>query len=190
MSETSTAGGPAKPGRYQRSTGGLLGSMIVLVVVVLGIVVFRAAFRATPEYKPDPIDYRALVTSVQGVGLTPVYPPRLPAGWSVKDASFTPGDRPVLDIVLSTDDQHTAGLHQEDAAERTLLATYVGTGVSEDRGGSLRTAVGTWTRWTDTDTDHAYTTQVGGQTVLVYSSGDADALTAFVRSLTTDQLQP
>ena len=34
---------PEKPGRYNRSTGGLIGSMIVLVVVVLGIVVFRGA---------------------------------------------------------------------------------------------------------------------------------------------------
>lgn len=193
MSETSTppaTEGPAKPGRYQRSAGGLLGSMVVLVVVVLGIVVFRAAFRATPDYRPEPIDYRALITSVQGVGLTPVYPHRLPDGWSVKDASFTPGQRPVLDLVLSTDDQHTAGLHEEDAAERTLLATYVGTGVSEDRSGSLRTPVATWTRWTDTDTDHAYTAQVDGQTVLVYSSGDPAALTAFVRSLTTEKLRP
>lgn len=190
MSETSPTEPAPKPGRYQRSTGGLLGSMIVLVVVVLGIVVFRAAFRATPEYRPEPIDYRALVASVQGVGLTTVYPPRLPSGWSVKDASFTPGERPVLDLVLSTDDQHTAGVHQEDAAERTLLATYVGTGVSEDRDGSLRTPVGTWTRWTDTDTDHAYTTEVDGQTVLVYGSGDEGALAAFVRSLTTERLRP
>ena len=39
---TGAATGPGKPGRYSRSTGGLLGAMIVTVVVVLGWVGFRA----------------------------------------------------------------------------------------------------------------------------------------------------
>ena len=174
---------PEKAGRYNRSTGGLIGSMIVLVLVVLGIVVFRGAFRDTPDYEPEHIDYLELVTSVQQLGLTPLYPPTLPDGWYVKDASFVPGDRPVLDLVFATDDDHTAGLHQEDAGERELLTEYVGAGVTqEDR--ELTTDVATWTAWTDTDGDHAYTAEVGDDTVLVYSSGDPDELRDLVESLT------
>ena len=123
---------PEKAGRYNRSTGGLIGSMIVLVLAVLAIVAFRGTFRDTPDYEPDHIDYLELVTSVQQTGLTPLYPPELPDGWYVKDASFVPGDRPSLDLVFTTDDEHTAGLHQEDTGERELLTKYVGAGATED----------------------------------------------------------
>src|SRR4051794_2003896 len=158
--------------------------MIVLVLVVLAIVSVRAVFRETPDYEPVHIDYRELVTSVQQAGMKPLYPPELPDGWYVKDASFVSGDRPSLDLVFATDDDHTAGLHQEDTDERSLLTTYVGPGVSEDRDRGLTTDVATWTAWTDTDGDHAYTAKVGDDSVLVYSSGDPDALRGLVESLT------
>ncbi|GAA1762359.1 hypothetical protein GCM10009795_006120 [Nocardioides hankookensis] len=191
MSEPTTAPSqPEKAGRYNRSTGGLIGSMIVLVVVVLGIVVVRAAFRDTPDYEPEHIDYVELVTSVQQLGLTPLYPAELPDGWYVKDASFVAGDRPSLDLVFATDDEHTAGLHQENASERDLLTKYVGGGATEDDSRGLTTDVGTWTAWVDTDGDHAYTTEHGDDTVLVYSSGDPEALRTFVGTLTDAPLNP
>ena len=96
MSEVQQTG---KPGRYNRSTGGLIGSMIVLVLVVLGIVVFRGAFRDTPEYDPEPVEYLDLVASIQQTGIMPAYPPTLPDGWFVKDARFEPTDRPVFSLV-------------------------------------------------------------------------------------------
>jgi hypothetical protein len=57
-----------------------------------------------------------------------------------------------------------------------------------DSGETLTTPVGTWTGWSDSDDDHAWTTEVGDETVLVYSSGDADELRAFVETLTTEPL--
>jgi hypothetical protein len=190
VSQTSPTGRSGSPGRYNRSFGGLIGSMIVLVVLVFGIVIFRGAFRDTPDYEPQHIDYRELVVSVQQLGLTPVYPPSLPDGWFAKDASFSPGDRPVFDLAFTTADEHTAGIHQEDVSAHSLIATYVGTGATEDDGKPLVTDVGSWDGWTDTDGDHAWTTELGGETVLVYSSGDADDLTTFVESLTTDKQKP
>ncbi|MFC7494434.1 MULTISPECIES: DUF4245 family protein [unclassified Nocardioides] len=186
MSETAPTG---KPGRYQRSFGGLVGSMIVLVLVVFGIIVFRGTFRDTPEYEPADIDYREMVVSIQQLGLEPVYPPELPEGWSVKDASFQSGDRPVVDMVFTTDDERTAGIHQADDSERDLLGTYVGDGVTETDQ-TLTTELGTWAGWEDTDDDHAWTTEIGDDTVLVYSSGDPDTLRTFVESLTTEKLEP
>ncbi|MDF1605378.1 DUF4245 family protein [Nocardioides sp. YIM 152315] len=186
MSQTAPTG---KPGRYQRSFGGLVGSMIVLVLVVFGIIVFRGTFRDTPEYEPADIDYVEMVTSIQQLGLEPVYPPALPDGWTVKDASFESGDRPAIDLVFATDDDHTAGIHQADESESTLLGTYVGDGASET-GETLTTDLATWTGWDDTDDDHAWTTELGDDTVLVYSSGDPDELTTFVESLTTAPLAP
>jgi hypothetical protein len=185
VSETAPTG---KPGRYQRSFGGLVGSMIVLVLVVFAIIVFRGTFRDTPEYEPADIDYVEMVSSIQQLGLEPVYPPELPDGWTVKDASFQSGDRPAVDMVFTTDDRHTAGIHQEDESVSTLLGTYVGDGATEN-GDTLTTPIGTWTGWDDTDSDHAWTTEVGDDTVLVFSSGDPDALRSFVESLTTDPVR-
>ena len=186
MSEGTQTG---KPGRYTRSTGGLIGSMIVLVVVVLGIVVFRAAFRETPQYEPEDVDYAAMVTSVQQLGFNPVYPPSLPRGWTTKTASFDSGRRPAVDMAFTTADGHTVGIHQADASERDLLDTYVGEGASENHE-TLTTPLGTWTGWKDVDSDHAWTIDLGEDTVLVYSSGNPDELRIFVQSLTTAKRQP
>lgn len=186
MSETTQ---PGKPGRYQRSTGGLIGSMIVLVLVVFGIVVFRGTFRDTPEYEPEHVDYLEMVTSVQQLGLKPVYPPSVPEGWYAKAASFEPSDRPAVDMVFTTAEERTVGLHQEDTSERDLLTTYVGDGAQESDD-TLTTPLGTWTGWDDTDGDHAWTTEIGDDTVLAYSSGDAGELRTFVESLTTAKLKP
>ena len=187
----SEASGTGRPGRYNRSTGGLIGSMIVLVLVVLGIVIFRGTFRDTPTYEPDHIDYLSLVTSIQQQGLEPAYPAELPDGWYVKDASFTPGDRPVLDLAMTTDDGHFAGLHQEDASVQGLVSTLVGEdAIQGDDVDIDGTVAPTWETFTDPDGDSAFAAQVGDDTVLVYGSASEDELRALVESLTTDQLDP
>ena len=184
MSDGSDTG---QPSRHQRSTGGLIGSMIVLVLVVLAIVLFRGAFRNTPDYQPQDIDYLDLVFGVQQLGVTPAYPPELPDGWTTK-ATSEAGDT-AFDLVFTTADEHTAGVHQADAGTRELIDTYVG-GSAGETDDSLTTALGTWTGWDDTDGDHAWTTDLGDETVLVYSSGDPDALRSLVESLTTAKLSP
>jgi Protein of unknown function (DUF4245) len=186
----SQASDTGQPSRYQRSFGGLIGSMIVLVLVVLGIVAFRGAFRNTPEYEPDHIDYRDLVVGLQQIGVRPVYPAELSEGWFAK-ASSSVADAPVFNLVFVAGDvDQTAGLHQEDASADSLVTTYVGESAREDGAAPLVTDLASWTSWTDTDGDHAYTAEIGDDTVLVYSSGDLDELKALVGSLTTAPLQP
>lgn len=187
----SEASGTGQPSRYQRSFGGLVGSMIVLVLVVLGIVVFRGTFRNTPEYEPDHVDYRSLVVSIQQAGLTPAYPAELPDGWYVKDASFDAGERPSLDLAMTTADDHFAGLHEEDEDVAELVDTYVGTDATEGEPVALDSAVASrWRTFSDPGGDHGYAAEVGGQTVLVYGSAPQDELETLVESLTTAPLKP
>jgi hypothetical protein len=165
--------------------------MVVLVLVVLGIVVFRGTFRNTPEYEPDHVDYRSLVVSVQQAGLTPAYPAELPEGWYVKDASFDTGDRPVLDLAMTTADDHFAGLHEEDEDLAELVDTYVGTDATEGGTVALDSEVASrWRTFSDPGGDHGYAAEVGGQTVLVYGSAPDDELRTLVESLTTAPLKP
>jgi hypothetical protein len=165
--------------------------MIVLVLVVVGIVVFRGAFRSTPEYDPQPIDYRSLVVSIQQAGLTPAYPSELPAGWFVKDATFDTGDRPVLDLAMTTADDHFAGLHEEDEDVDELVDTYVGTDATEGDPVAIDSEVASrWQTFSDPGGDHGYAAEVGGQTVLVYGSAPEAELRTLVESLTTAKLKP
>lgn len=180
-----------QPSRYQRSFGGLVGSMIVLVLVVIGIVVFRGAFRDTPTYDPDPVDYRSLVVSLQQNGLTPAYPDPLPHGWFVKQATFDPGDRPVLDLAMTTADGHFAGLHEEDEGIDALVDSLVGTDATEGEPTTVDTPVASrWRTFSAPDGDHAFAAEVGGQSVVVYGSAPEAELRSLVESLSTTQLKP
>jgi hypothetical protein len=180
-----------RPGRYPRTTGGLVGSIIVLVLAVLAIVLVRGAFRETPTYEPEHVDYLALIASVQQAGLAPAYPAALPEGWYVKDAAFTPGDRPVLDLAMTTEDERFAGLHEEDRSVDELVDTYLGGDATE--GEPLRiegTVAPEWQTFSDPGGDHGYAAEVRGQTVLVYGSAPEGELRTLVESLTTDRLTP
>jgi Protein of unknown function (DUF4245) len=182
----SQASDTGRPGRYNRSFGGLIGSMIVLVLVVFGIVLFRGTFRDVPEYEPEPIDYLALVSSVQLGELTPVYPAQLPDGWIVKDAAFTPGDRPVLDLAMSTDEDRFAGLHQEDDDIDDLVRTHVGADATEGDPVSLDSEVASrWRTFTDPGGDTAFAAEVGEESVLVWGSAPEEDLRDLVETLTT-----
>jgi hypothetical protein len=187
----SEASGTGQPSRYQRSFGGLVGSMIILVLVVIGIVIFRGAFRNTPEYDPEPIDYRSLVVSIQQAGVTPTYPSELPAGWFVKDATFDAGDRPELDLAITTSDDHFVGLHEEDEDLDELVDTYIGTDATEGETVVIDSVVASrWRTFSDPGGDHGYAAEVNGQTVLVYGSAPQQELRTLVESLTTGKLKP
>jgi hypothetical protein len=182
----SQASETGRPGRYNRSFGGLVGSMIVLVLVVFGIVLFRGAFRDTPEYEPEPVDYLALVQSIQLGDLAPAYPAQLPEGWIVKEATFTPGDRPVLDLAMTTDDDHFAGMHQEDEGIDELVRTYVGTDATEGEPVTLDSRIAQqWQTFTDPGGDTAFAAEVGDESLLVWGSAPEEDLRALVESLTT-----
>ena len=187
MSDVQRAG---KPGRYNRSTGGLIGSMIVLLLVVLGFVLYRGVFRDTPEYELDHVDYLDLVVGLQQIGLEPVYPATLPEGWFAKGTSSM-SDAPLFDVALVTDDDRFAGVHQEDASIDDLVATYVGNDAVE--GDAVRvdgSVAPTWETYSDPGGDHAFAAEVGDDAVLVYGSADEDGLLQLVESLTTEQLTP
>ena len=187
----SDAQGTGRPGRYVRSTGGLIGSMIVLVVVVLGAVIFRDAFRTTPSYRPDRVDYRSLIVSVQQQGLKPAYPAPLPKGWFVKDAAFAPGDRPAVDLEMTTDQGHFVGMHQEDADVHTLVDDLVGTGTVPGDKVTIDSRVGSrWQEWTDPDGDHAYSIDRRHETLLVYGSAPVAEIKRLIGTLSTAKLKP
>lgn len=203
MSSSSTpppagAGGAVgRPGRYQRSTNGLVGAVIILVVIVLAFVGFRAIFRSTPTYETPRVDYLSTVALLQQGGTSVVYPATLPQGWFAKDVHLQPGDRPELDLALATADGAYAGVHEGYGSLTSMLETYVDADPAEGAplqvtGTVADDVAGTWQSWSDSGGDHAYSAQVGSgvgsRTVLVYGSASAAELRDLLGRLSTQPL--
>ncbi|MCW2793348.1 MAG: hypothetical protein JWO76_2446 [Nocardioides sp.] len=167
------SGPPAgtRPARYPRTANGLIGSLIVTVLVILGFVALRSCTSDDLEVKPEPVDYLATVADAQAGGYRLVYPASLPDGWIADSIDFVPGDHPAWGIGMLTDDGKFVGLRQEDAPLDELLHTYVDAdataGDPVDVSGSVAP---TWRTYSDAGGDHAFAAEVGRDTVLVYGS--------------------
>ena len=180
---------PAPAGRYQRSTNGLVGALLVTVLVILGFVGFRALNRDQPDVKPTPVDYLGAVGAAQGAHIDVVYPPSLPGGWMATSVDFVPGERghrPAWGIGMLTDSGHFVGLRQEDASLDDLLHTYVDESPTEGPRLTVPGSVArTWRSFSDSGGDHAYAAEVGRDNVLVYGSASTDDLRRILDELTT-----
>ncbi|MDO9456939.1 DUF4245 family protein [Nocardioides sp.] len=189
----SEQGGPSgQAGRYNRSFEGLIGAMIVIVLVVVGFVVYRSIFSDPPVQPIPDVDYRAQVLDLQVNGLDDVvYPADLPDGWRSTEVRFKPGQDQRLEINFFTDDKDFVGLRQVDEDVEDLLEeSGVEDAAEEDplTGDAAGSVADRWDGWSDEDGDHAYSAEVGSQTVLVYGSVSAGDLADLVGRLTTDAL--
>ena len=183
-------GRPAeRPGRYQRSVAGGIGSLIVLVAVVLAFVFFRGVFRDNDAVDVERVDYLAVVGPAQQAGLRVVYPPSLPDGWTPTSVAFDPGERPAWGVGMLTDEGKFVGVRQEDDDLASLLDFYVDQDAVEGDTVTVEGAiVPEWQEWSDAGGDHAYAASVGDYEVLVYGAAPTDDLLTIVRSLTDDPL--
>ena len=186
--ETPAPPAPSAP-RYQRSTGGLIGALLVTVVVILGFVAFRALNRDQPDVKPTPVDYLAAVSAAQGAHVDVVYPPHLPRGWMATSVDYVPaerGHRPAWGIGMLTDAGRFVGVRQEDASLDDLLHTYVDENPTEGPKLTVDGSVArTWRSFSDSGGDHAYAAEVGHDNVLVYGSAGTDDLRRVLDELST-----
>ena len=175
-----------RPARYPRTTNGLVGSLIVTLLAIGAFVALRALGRDELEVKPEPVDYRSTVTSLQEGGSTVVYPADLPRGWMATSVDVVAGDDPAFGVGMLTADGEFAGVRQEDAPLDDLLATYVDDKPTE---GAELTVTGsvarTWRSFTDSGGDRAYAATLGDDEVLVYGSASAADLRRLLGLLTT-----
>ncbi len=193
MSEASPPGqqapaGPARgpSGRYQRSTNGLVGALLITLLAIGAFVAFRAINRDNPDLEPTSVDYLSAVQGAQAGGFDVVYPPSLPAGWTASSVHLTPGDRPAWGIGMLTDEGHFAGVRQEDASLDDLLHTYVDDNPTEGDKVRIDSEVGaTWRSFSDSGGDHAYATEMGNDVILVYGSASTEDLRTLAGDLTT-----
>jgi hypothetical protein len=179
-----------QPGRYQRSTSGMVGALVVTLLVILAFVAFRALNRSDLDVKPQRIDYLAQVRYAQQAGTEAVYPERLPTGWYATQITFSPGQQPGLELSMLTASGQYVGFVESPESPPEVLATYVdphpvsGGPVTVD--GSV---VSRWDTWTDSGGDTALISQRGTgsstESLLVFGTVSRTQLEQLAAALTT-----
>lgn len=173
-----------QPGRYQRSTGGLIGAMLVLLVVLAVFVAFRSLVRDDVEVPVKTVEYARTVEFARSQVEFPLLAPEeLPPGWRATSADFVP-DPGRWDLGLLTDEDRYVGLAQSRRSVENMVEAYVDP--EAEQGGPVQIAGRRWQTWTDEAGDTALTREDAGVTVLVVSPAGLEVLTAFVETLTTE----
>ncbi|HEU4512574.1 MAG TPA: DUF4245 domain-containing protein [Nocardioidaceae bacterium] len=170
-----------QPGRYTRSTAGMVGAMIVAVAAVVAFVVLRDLNRTDVEVDVPSVDYqKVLELSGEQVDFTPVAPPTLPEGWKATSVRLTP--QPARwHLGVLTDEGRYVGLEQSRSSEENMVERYV----DEEavRGEPVDIEGETWRTWTDEGGDTALTRVEDGVTTVVVGTPGEDVLVAYVESL-------
>lgn len=178
-----------RPGKYQRSVGGLVTALLVTVVAVGGLLWVLGLFRPDVDERPGEVDYLAIAAEAQDARLEPVYPRTLPEGWTATAYDVEAVDGTVLEIRMLTDDEEFVGIHQEATSAAELLRTFVDEDTSATDIYSVRGSVAeAWQGYEDAGGDVAYAAEVGDQTVLVWGSASPEELQELIGRLTTQPL--
>jgi Protein of unknown function (DUF4245) len=182
-----------QPGRYQRSTSGMIGALIVTVLVILAFVGFRALNRSDLDVKPERVDYLAQVSYAQQAGSDVVYPSRLPSGWYATQITLSPGKPLEMQLSMLTGQGEYVGIVESPESAPELLTTYVD---PHPQAGAPATVDGSvvrrWDTWTDSGGDTALVATRGGssskESLLVFGTAPRDELVQLAGSLTTAQV--
>lgn len=159
--------------RYPRTYGGLIGSMIVLVIALLAYWGLQHTHSAgmTDESVSD---WQSNVAQIQTVE-TIAYPGSVPPGWSVTSADWDTDDtqHPLWKLGMVTPDQQFVGIYEQAVEPADLVAQTTDQGRPHSTGTvRIPTAVGdSWQAWVGTD-DREYSIAVGSTTLVVYGTND------------------
>lgn len=163
-----------KPGRYQRSTGGLVGALIVTLVCVFAFVGWRELFRGDMESEVLPIEWQESVKLADSEGLPIVRPAELPEGWRATSVHLRGVGGVQWGLGLLTDDGAFVGIRQQDVSVSELVQTYVDKAAVQGDDVTVSSRVtDTWQTWSDDGGDRGYSTELGDDALLVYGSAPA-----------------
>ncbi|MDP9820581.1 DUF4245 domain-containing protein [Nocardioides massiliensis] len=179
-----------RPGRYQRSTPALIGSLIVVLAGVGLFVGFRSLVRDDVQVDPRALNEQeyAAVLSAARDQVPAVAPNALPEDWITTSMRFTPEPTPRFHLGMLTDERRYVGVEQSRAAVERMVSTHVDADAvpGDDVEVTDGELAGTWQSWTDDGGDFALTRTFEDTTVLVVGTAGADTITALAASLTTD----
>lgn len=151
-----TAGGitGGAGGRYTRSSGGLVGAMLVTVLAVVAFAVFRGVTRDNAPVPVRTVDYAVAVKTARGDGqLMVVAPSALPKGWKATSATYDRGASPTWHLGFLTEGRRYVGVEESRSSIEALAQEHVDT--DAERGRDVTIGGETWQTWTDAGGDYA-----------------------------------
>lgn len=152
--------------RYQRSAGGMVGALVVLVGLIGVWLALHALTGNDPPSPVQTVDYtRDVPTARKAAGFDLVAPPRLPSGWRATTVSFTPGLRSHWHLGVLTDQGRYVGLEQSTESVTSMVRAYVDE--SAARGTPLDVSGQSWSTYTDARGDLALARREGRTTTVV-----------------------
>ena len=152
-------------GRYQRSAGGMVGAMVVLVVLLVGWVAIQSLVKDQPDSAVRTVDYAQVVTPARKAAkFDLVAPASLPKGWRATSVTFRDTLPQHWHLGVLTDDDRYVGLEQGQKSLASMVEEYVDKDAR--RGPAVDVDGKAWRTYTDS----------GGDLALVRRDGDATTL--------------
>jgi hypothetical protein len=149
--------------RYQRSSGGLVGAMVVTVLFVLAFAGIRALTRDDPVTEAQTVDYQVQVKAGRADGKLALWAPlSLPTGWRATSASYSTGMAPTWHLGLLTDGGKYVGVEESRQSVDDIVSQHVD--ANAEKGPEVSVGGHTWQVYTDRTGDYA----------LVRTSGSAE----------------
>lgn len=185
MSPTSAP--PQRGGGYRRSSGGLLGALIVTVLAVVAFVGIRALIAPEESAQVPTVDWEAQVRAGRGdEKLLVSAPARLPDGWRATSAAYTTGSEPAWQLGLLTADEGYVGVYERLDDIDDLVSEHIDE--DAEQGDDVQIDGVTWQVWTDRGGDYALAREVEmpvGEpgSLLVGGSAAEDDVRALAESL-------
>ena len=152
--------------RYQRSAGGMIGAMVVLVALLLGWVLLRSFLTDEPETALRTVDYTSQVPAArESADIDLLAPPQLPRGWRATSVRLSPAPDARWHLGVLTSENRYVGLEQSKASPASMVTEHVDE--DTERGEPVDVAGQSWATYTDEGGDLALVRRAGGTTTLV-----------------------
>jgi hypothetical protein len=144
----------------------MAGAMIVLVVLILGWVGFRALTSREPADPVQTVDYqREVPVAKKTATFDLLAPPSLPAGWRATTVNFADAPDQHWHLGVLTNRGRYVGLEQGDQPVMDLVHKYVDD--APERGRPVDVSGARWSTYSDAGGDTALVRRSGATTTLV-----------------------
>lgn len=173
--------------RSQTSIAGMVGALVVVVVLVLAWVGFRALTSENEATPVRTVDWRAWVEAGRSEQRLMVFAPEaLPPGWRATSVDYVGGNDASWHVGLLTDAGKYVGIEEAQSSSERLVEQYVDE--DAERGDDVTIGGETWETWTDAGGDYALvrSIEIGGrpyESLLVVGSAPAKEVRDFAASL-------
>jgi hypothetical protein len=189
MSQSSNPGA----GRYARSTGGLVGAMVITVVAVVVLWGLNALKNDHPSTPVPAVDYTAMMRAGRADHkLLVMAPPSLPRGWKATSATYDTGTTPAWHLGTLTGTGEYVGVEEALGGVRHLVDAHVDENAVQGKDVTIDGHA--YQTWTDAGGDYAVSrtvrTGTGYESWLVVGPASPGTIRAFAATLRGGEVRP